>query len=411
MARPASAGIARAGRITWLVTAAAVAVAVSVATIMLTAGRSGPRHDTAARAGLASSVCRGPAGAAYVSDTGYDAFSAVDTANCDIIQSYNVDDTEVPGDAGDFNYSSANEGMAIHGNTLYFADTGTSTVAVINTRKLSPANYYNPAEKLIHLGAALFPQDLAVTPDGTQVWVADTGPQTSPGSKSDVSVISTATDKVLATLPLAGDPAKIAFSPSGAQAYVTTSGGLVVYDTATRTVTAVVSGLGDPHGVAVSPDGQTVYVTNTDQGLLEVINASTDTVTATISVGELPWQVIVSANGDTVYVANPDSNSVSVIDAATSTVSGTISLAGDPDTLALTPDGSELWVGLNTAGSVAVLDTSDDSVVGSINLGGDGPQSGDGLEPTSIVLTTTPTPGSGTAAAGPAAAARNRSGR
>jgi hypothetical protein len=40
-----------------------------------------------------------------------------------------------------------------------------------------------------------------------------------------------------------------------------------------------------------------------------------------------------------------------------------------------------------------VLDTSNDSVVGEINLGDDGPNSGDGNEPTSMVLTTTPTPG------------------
>jgi DNA-binding beta-propeller fold protein YncE len=53
-------------------------------------------------------------------------------------------------------------------------------VAVINTKKLNPKNF-NPPEKLINVG--LFPQSLAVTPDGTHVWSADTGPQTSPGSR------------------------------------------------------------------------------------------------------------------------------------------------------------------------------------------------------------------------------------
>ena len=67
-----------------------------------------------------------------------------------------------------------------------------------------------------------------MTPDGSQVWVADTGPQTGEPSLGAISVISTATDTVTATLPLPGPiPGTIAFSPSGATAYVTTGDGLL----------------------------------------------------------------------------------------------------------------------------------------------------------------------------------------
>jgi YVTN family beta-propeller protein len=400
MLRRASGQTARAGKrrsaIITAIAAAATAVTLAAVWTALAVAHPGARaQHTAGDTRLASSVCHGPRGAAYVSDTAYAGFSAINTKNCAIIQTYNVDDTQVPGDEGDFNYSSTNEGIATFGGKLYFADAGTSTVAVMVTKKLNPENYYNPPEKLIRVG--FNPQDLAVTPNGKQLWVADTGPQTSAASPSGLSVVSTSTDKVIATIPLAGDPAKIAFSPSGARAYVTTAAGLWVYDTATRKVVGVVRGLGDPHGVAVSPNGKTVYVTNTAQGLLDVISASTNRVTATIKVGQLPWQVVVSATGSTVYVANPDSNSVSVIGAKTEKVHTTISLKGDPDTLALTPDGSELWVGQSTNGFLTVLKTSNDAVVGTINLGDDGPQSGDGLEPTSIVLVKTPTPGSGPA--------------
>jgi hypothetical protein len=68
-------------------------------------------------------------------------------------------------------------------------------------------------------------------------------------------------------------------------------------------------------------------------------------------------------------------------------------LAGDPDTLALTPDGSQPWMGGLTSAIVTVLDTANDSVVGEVNLGDEGANSGDGYEPTGIVLTATPTPG------------------
>jgi YVTN family beta-propeller protein len=353
------------------------------------------RHQTVSGANgvksvhLAASTCSGPAGAAYIADAGWDGFSAIDTANCGIVQTYNVGDTPVPGDSGDYNYSSTDEAVALHGSTLYFADTGNDTVSVIDAATLNPKDY-NPAETDIHVGFA--PDDLVVTPDGSQLWVADSGPQTSPSSPRDITVISTATDKVTATLPLPAAPAQIAFSPSGATAYVTTADGLWVFSTATDHVTAVIRGLGDPHGIAVSPDGSTVYVTNTAQGAVEVISSATDRVTGTIGVGQMPWQLVVSPKGDTVYVADADSDAVSVISTSSGKVTSTIPLAGDPDTLALTPDGSQLWVGGLTSAIVTVLGTATGNVVGTINLGGEGANSGDGYEPTGMVLTATPTP-------------------
>jgi YVTN family beta-propeller protein len=375
--------------------AAAVALAAAgTATALAAHHPAADSHAGATKARLAASSCTGPAGAAYVALPGYQAFDAVDTANCKLIQQYNVGDTLVPGTGTeDTNYGSSEEGVAIYGNTLYFADTGSDTVAVIDSADLSVDNYENPAETLIHVG--FDPQDLAVTPDGSQVWVADTGPQTGQPSLGGISVISAASDTVTSTFSLPADPREIAFSPSGATAYVTTGDGLLVINTATQRVAAVIPGLGNPEGVAVSPDGKTVYVTNTVQGLVDVISAATNRVTGTIKVGELPWQLVVSSNGSTIYVADGDSNAISVISSKSDTVTDTISDAGDPVSVALTPDGSELWVGGLTSGIVTVFDTANDSSVGSFNVGyGGEANAGDGEEPTGIVLTSTPTPGS-----------------
>jgi YVTN family beta-propeller protein len=352
------------------------------------------KHAGTSTARLAAASCTGPAGAAYVAVAGYQAFDAVDTANCKLIQQYNVGDPEVPGTGtSDFNYSSTDEGVAISGDTLYFADTGNDTVAVINAANLQVSNYENPAETLIPVGQD--PESLAVTPDGSQVWVADTGPQTGLPSLGGISVISTATDTVTSTLKLpTADPRAIAFSPSGTTAYVTTSQGLYVIDTATLKVVTVIGGLGNPEGVAVAPDGKTVYATNTDQGLVDVISAATNKVTSTIQVGQLPWQLVISSSGSTIYVADGDSNAISVISTASDTVTNTISDAGDPVSLALTPDGSQLWAGGLTSGIVTVFATANDSLVGSFNVGyGGEANAGDGEEPTGIALTSTPTPG------------------
>ena len=368
--------------------AAAVLLAAGTATVITGTGQGSA--SGAKTAHLASSTCTGPAGAASVALAGFQAFDAIDTDNCTFIQDYNVGDPPVPGDPGDFNFVSSDQGIAIHGNTLYFADTGSDTVSVIDAATLDPKNF-NPAETDIHVG--FNPEDLAVSPDGTQLWVTDTGPQTGSSSLTDIDVISTATDKVTATLPMPSAPDQVTFSPSGATAYVTTAAGLWIFNTATDHVAGVITGLGDPHGIAVSPDGSTVYVTSTANNVVEVISAATHQVTGTIPVGQLPWGVALSAKGGTLYVADPDSNQISVISTKTDTVTSTISLAGGPDVLALTPDGSQLWICGLTSSILTVVNTSNDSVVGSLNLGGDGANSGDGMDPTDIVMTTTPTPG------------------
>jgi YVTN family beta-propeller protein len=378
-----------------VIIAGAAALALAAAgTATALAVHGSPAHSHAAvSARLADESCTGPEGAAYIALPGYQAFDAVNTDNCYVVQQYNVADPLVPGTGTeDFNYSSVNEGLAEYGNYLYFADTGNDTLAVINTADLNYNNYELPEETVVNVGQD--PEGVAVTPDGSQVWVTDTGPETGSPSLGGITVVSAASDTVTASISLPTDPRELAFSPSGRTAYVTTSSGLLVINTATRQVVDTIPGLGDPEDVAVSPDGRTLYVTNTIQGVVDVISAATNTVTRTIKVGELPWGLVLSSDGSTLYVADGNSDAVSVISTASDTVTATIPDAGGPVSVALTPDGSRLWVGGLTSGIVSVFDTSDNSFVGSFDVGyNEEPNSGDGEEPTAIVMTTTLTSG------------------
>jgi YVTN family beta-propeller protein len=371
-------------------TAVAAAVAVTLSLTLTAHTTAGPQP---ASARLSASSCTGPAGAAYIALPGYQAFDAVNSANCALVQQYNVGDGLTPNTGTtDFNYDSSDEGVALSNDTLYFADTGNDTLAIVPIADLTVKNYENPTETLVPVGQD--PEAVAVTPDGGQAWVADTGPQTGEPTLGQISVVSTATDKVTSTLNLpVTDPRAIAFSPSGSVAYVTTGAGLVVVNTATVKVTGFIPGLGDPEGVAVSPNGKSVYVTNTAQNVVDVIGAGTNRVVSAIPVGQMPWQLAVSSDGSTIYVADGDSNAVSVINAAAGKVTATISDAGDPVSVALTPDGSELYVGGLTSGVVSVFSTSDDSLIGTFNVGyGGAANAGDGEEPTGIALTATAAP-------------------
>jgi YVTN family beta-propeller protein len=364
----------------WIAAGALATVALVVALTVGSSGTAAVHGRSAAhpRGHVLSSTCGGPTGTAFVADAGYDAFSQINTANCAVVQNggYNVGDPQVPGDPGDYNYSSTDEGVIATGGNLWFADTGSSNVAIINIASLNPSDY-NPNETLVNTG--FNPEALAATPDGSEVWVTDTGPQTNASSPSDVDVISTTTDTVTSVIPLSGAPSNIAFSPNGDYAYVTTSTGLAVFDVASKSLITEIGGLDDPHGVAVSPDGSLVYVTEAGNDTVAVIDAATNSVSQTIGVGSLPWQVLFAPNGATAYVADPDSNQVSVIDVATSAVSATISVPDDPDALALTTDASELWVGENSGGAIGVIDTGTDTLEASIALG-------TAYEPTGIVI-------------------------
>ena len=76
-------------------------------------------------------------------------------------------------------------------------------------------------------------------------------------------------------------------------AYITNqnSGTVSVIDTATDTVIATIPVGPRPFGVAVSPDGSKVYVTSSFPNTVSVIDAATNTVSATIVVGSQPVAV------------------------------------------------------------------------------------------------------------------------
>ena len=106
-------------------------------------------------------------------------------------------------------------------------------------------------------------------------------------SARNVSVIDTATNVVIATVPVGFAPSFVAVNPAGTRAYVTNDGSanVSVLDTGTNTVIATVT-VGDfPIGVAVTPNGTRVYVANLG-GTVSVVDTATNTVVATVTVGE-----------------------------------------------------------------------------------------------------------------------------
>lgn len=97
-----------------------------------------------------------------------------------------------------------------------------------------------------------------------------------------------------------------------------------VLDTATNVIVATVPVGIAPRGVAVTPTGDFVYITNANSETVSVIATNTNTVVATIRVGATPWGVAVTPEGAFVYVTNALSHTTAVIATATNTVVATI---------------------------------------------------------------------------------------
>jgi YVTN family beta-propeller protein len=133
-----------------------------------------------------------------------------------------------------------------------------------------------------------------------------------------------------------------------------------VIDTATNTVIATIPVGVAPSGVAITPDGSRVYVTNQNAASVSVIDRSTNTVIATVPVDFGPFGIAITNDGTRAYVASR--SAIDVIDTSTNTVVDTIPFPFNPNFLDFTPDGTRLYV-TSQAPSVAVIDPASNTVV------------------------------------------------
>jgi YVTN family beta-propeller protein len=156
-----------------------------------------------------------------------------------------------------------------------------------------------------------------------------------------VSVIATATNTVVATVSVGTTPFGVAITPDGTHVYVANNvaqdATVSVIATATNTVVATIPVGSRVVWVAITPDGTHAYVTNQDANTVSVIATATNTVVATVSVGSGPVGVAITPDGTHAYVTNFRDTTVSVIATATNTAVATIPVGSGPAGVAITP--------------------------------------------------------------------------
>jgi phospholipase C len=251
------------------------------------------------------------------------------------------------------------------GTQLYVTNSGANTVSVIDS-----------ATNLVtsHITVGLYPHGVAVSPDGSRAYVANTGPDTGidvspgPGGSNTVSVIDVASGTVTATIDVGQAPRVIAISADGSTVYVSCRDGVHAIDAASGGVTGTIP-LRGVQGIAVAPDGSAIYATLPAQNAVAMLDPFEHHRSLqfghgrglqTVPVGSLPWNVVFTLDGSAAYVTNANSDTVSVIDTQSRHVTATIPVGHIPT--GITAEQSYVWVANNTSGSLSVIEIAGGSV-------------------------------------------------
>ena len=109
-------------------------------------------------------------------------------------------------------------------------------------------------------------------------------------SADGIGVVDVTAQALVEVLAGGSDPEQLAISPDGTRLYVANEdiGEASVLDVASgRIVTSLPVG-GEPEGVTISPNGRWVYVTSEADNQVSVIDTAADEVVAQIAVGARP---------------------------------------------------------------------------------------------------------------------------
>src|SRR5436190_2029083 len=141
--------------------------------------------------------------------------------------------------------------------------------------------------------------------------------QSTEGFAASALTVDSGGGTVVATIPVGGNPAGVAYNSGNGYVYVTNPFSDIVSVICGTVVVATVPVGDGPSGVAYDSGNGYVYVSNYFSSNVSVIDGTTNTVVATVPVGYLPRGVAYDSENMYVYVADYGSNNVSVIDGTT----------------------------------------------------------------------------------------------
>ena len=202
------------------------------------------------------------------------------------------------------------------------------------------------------------------------------------GGSGTVTPIRTATNTALKPIAVGQDPRALAITPDGTTIYVTNyqSGTVTPIRTATSTALAPIRVPAGSFSMAITPDGRTIYVldlgsSQAQEGMVIPIRTATNTALRSIPIGHA-WpstmNIAITPDSKTAYVANASTGTITPIRTATDTALTRIRLADGAGPIAITPDGRTAYViagsGPGRTGTVIPIRTATNQVLRAITV-------------------------------------------
>lgn len=208
-------------------------------------------------------------------------------------------------------------------------------------------------ERLATVAAGRTPQSLAVSPDGSEVWVVDV-------DGKQILVVDVASRQVthrIRSQQVVDGPTEVHFSNDGKIAYLTGSGGMVNLIDPSRYKVVAAKPVGVfTYGLWVMPDGT-----------LRTANRESDDITVAARRGRFidrfpsgqgSFDVVSTSDGSQLFVSARGWNAVSVLNGEDHELRGAIPVGGEPLNLALTPDDQRLFVSNSADSTISMIDAT-----------------------------------------------------
>jgi YVTN family beta-propeller protein len=192
-------------------------------------------------------------------------------------------------------------------------------------------------DQVIQVG--LVPKYVAVSPDDKYIMVTNWCSWT-------LSIISVASHRVMATLPMPGTPRGIAIDPKSRFAYVAIMGG----DVLVRVSLAELAEVGqiyvgsNPRTVVLSPDGKYAYLTLNIPGDVTKVNLATGHIVAVQHIGVLCRSLVISSDGTALYAVSYASSTITELAASNLAILQTVHVPQNPIGITYDPLTNDVWV-------------------------------------------------------------------
>lgn len=185
---------------------------------------------------------------------------------------------------------------------------------------------------------------LAVTPDGSQLWVTCID--------STIDVIDTASATVTKTITAPGFVDQVVFSRDGSAAYgeillnaatIEATTEVAVIPTGTDTVAATISVPGEGAGLALNPDGSALFVAVPMKATVDVIDTASRTLASQIATTSMQLSTTTAVNpaGTAFYICG--AGTLDIVDLVGRDLTTVLNSPCGYYPMAFTPDGNELY--------------------------------------------------------------------